>query len=96
MANKLEEITARSVKGDASVHKYTVVLRIAGRVRRFTTIAGSPADAVADAYFFWTGNMIAWQGTLGQDWDLVLTDDKADPQDFTHLERVPPWAIPPD
>lgn len=72
--------------------RYTIILEISGRRRRFTGEGPGPEEVIEDAYFFWTGCTVDWQLTLDGKGDAVFTDVLADPAAFKHITQVPPWT----
>ena len=92
MGTKVSQIVRKKIVGDLSQHHYTIILEVDGRRKRYTAVSGSVDAVLKDAYFFHTANELV----ISQDPDgwtsYEFTDQLADPDDFTHLEKVPPWA----
>lgn len=89
---RVREISHRLSLAEDGDDYYTITLKIGDRNRKFSCRTHSQERAIALAYYYWTGNRVSWLTDFDNMHQAIFTEDKAEPEDFLDLEKVPPWT----
>ena len=63
-----------------------------GKPKKWTAQGQHLYDVIVDFYFFYTGNIAYPPTPPHYDDGFKFTNQPANPEDFKHIEKVPPWA----